>query len=431
MRSRSFPTELHTLPNGLRVVLSVDRVAPVVAVNVWYNVGSRHERVGRTGLAHLFEHLMFEGSRQVTPGEHFRLVNGAGGRLNGTTSTERTNYFETLPSEHLDLALWLEADRMGGLLDALTEESLEKQRDVVRNERRQRYDNVPYGTAIERLCTELFPLGHPYHHQPIGSMDDLAAATLDDVRAFFTTHYAPGNAVLTIVGDFDPDTVVGRVERYFGGIPSAPPAPGQGDDVVVAVPPLSEDTRLIEVARVPDRGLYLGYRLPPEGSVALEHIEVALAALTIGRGSAFQRNLVRGELAKWAGAFCDRRVAGASFGTFIAMARDEVPTEKLEAALHDELSRLADGGPSAVELGRAKAMIERRWLDRVGSVEGRADELSRCTTQTGDPGRLNEWITPQLEASADDVRAAVAEYLVRGRPVTLEYVPETTSKEAA
>ena len=195
----------HRLDNGLRLVLSEDHLTPVAAVCLWYDVGSRQEVEGRTGLAHLFEHLMFQGSAQVRGNGHFELVQGAGGSLNGTTSFERTNYFETMPAHQLELALWLEADRMGSLLAALDEESLQNQRDVVKNERRQRYDNVPYGTAFERMTALVYPEGHPYHHMPIGSMADLDAATLDDARLFFRANYAPNNAVLAVVGDIDPE----------------------------------------------------------------------------------------------------------------------------------------------------------------------------------------------------------------------------------
>lgn len=210
----------HRLANGLRVVLSEDHLTPVAAVCLWYDVGSRHEVKGRTGLAHLFEHLMFQGSGQVKGNGHFELVQGAGGSLNGTTSFERTNYFETMPTHQLELALWLEADRMGSLLAALDEESMENQRDVVKNERRQRYDNVPYGTAFEKLTALAYPEGHPYHHTPIGSMADLDAATLEDAQAFFRTYYAPNNAVLSVVGDIDPEQTLAWIEKYFGSIPS-------------------------------------------------------------------------------------------------------------------------------------------------------------------------------------------------------------------
>src|SRR5579884_3718814 len=209
----------HRLANGLRVVLSEDHLTPVAAVCLWYDVGSRHEVAGRTGLAHLFEHLMFQGSASVKGNGHFELIQAAGGSLNGTTSFERTNYFETMPAHQLELALWLEADRMGSLLVALDETSLENQRDVVKNERRQRYDNVPYGTAFERLTAMAYPEGHPYHHTPIGSMADLDAASLADAQAFFRTYYAPNNAVLAVVGDIDPAQTLAWVEKYFGSIP--------------------------------------------------------------------------------------------------------------------------------------------------------------------------------------------------------------------
>lgn len=220
----------HRLANGLRVVLSEDHLTPVAAVCLWYDVGSRHEVKGRTGLAHLFEHLMFQGSGQVKGNGHFELVQGPHGSLNGTTSFERTNYFETMPTHQLELALWLEADRMGSLLTALDDESMENQRDVVKNERRQRYDNVPYGTAFEKLTALAYPDGHPYHHTPIGSMADLDAATLEDARAFFRTYYAPNNAVLSVVGDIDPEQTLAWVEKYFGSIPGhdGKPAPRDG-----------------------------------------------------------------------------------------------------------------------------------------------------------------------------------------------------------
>src|SRR3990172_8391272 len=207
-----------TLANGLRVIVAPDHLAPVVAVNLWYVVGSRHETAGRTGFAHLFEHFMFQGSRHVSKTEHFNLIQSAGGVNNATTYFDRTNYFETLPSHQLELALWLEADRMATLLDALDQENLDNQRDVVKNEKRQSYDNRPYGTFYEKLMAAVFPPGHPYHHTPIGSMEDLDAASLDDVRSFFQTWYVPNNAVLTVAGDVDEQPVIEMVERYFGPI---------------------------------------------------------------------------------------------------------------------------------------------------------------------------------------------------------------------
>src|SRR3981189_2296383 len=208
--------EKYTLPNGLQVILHVDHKLPMVHVNSWYHVGSANERAGRTGFAHLFEHMLFQGSANVGANEHFELVQGAGGTLNGSTWLDRTNYFETVPSNQLELALWLEANRMGYLLPAMTQQKLDTQRDVVQNERRWAMDNQPYGTWWERLPALAFPVGHPFHHSLIGSMADLDAASLDDIAQFFATYYTPDNAVLSITGDFDRDEARAMVERHFG-----------------------------------------------------------------------------------------------------------------------------------------------------------------------------------------------------------------------
>ncbi len=214
------------LSNGLRVIVAEDHLAPVVAVNLWYDVGSKHEVPGKTGFAHLFEHVMFQGSRHVAKAEHIALVQAAGGTMNGSTWLDRTNYFETLPAHQLDLALWLEADRMATLLDALSQENLDNQREVVKNEKRWSYDNRPYGSFQEKLQAHLFPPEHPYHHSTIGSMDDLDAATIEDVSEFFRTYYAPNNAVVSVVGDVEATHVVAAAERYFGAIPANPTHPG-------------------------------------------------------------------------------------------------------------------------------------------------------------------------------------------------------------
>src|SRR6202162_985268 len=221
------PIETFRLDNGLFVTLSEDHTAPIVAVNLWYHVGSANERSGRTGFAHLFEHMLFQGSAHVWSNEHFELIQRAGGTLNGSTWLERTNYFETVPSNELALALWLEADRMGELLPAMTQEKLDTQRDVVKNERRWSVDNQPYGTFLEKMQELVFPLSHPFQHSLIGSMDDLSGASLEDVTDFFETFYCPNNAVLSLVGDFEPDAAMTMVERQFGPIPANPNLPPQ------------------------------------------------------------------------------------------------------------------------------------------------------------------------------------------------------------
>ncbi|MGW2850026.1 M16 family metallopeptidase, partial [Streptomyces sp. NPDC001274] len=299
----------HRLANGLRVVLSEDHLTPVAAVCLWYDVGSRHEVEGRTGLAHLFEHLMFQGSGQVKGNGHFELVQGAGGSLNGTTSFERTNYFETMPTHQLELALWLEADRMGSLLAALDEESMENQRDVVKNERRQRYDNVPYGTAFEKLTALSYPEGHPYHHTPIGSMADLDAATLEDARAFFRTYYAPNNAVLSVVGDIDPEQTLAWIEKYFGSIPShdgkQPPRDGTLPEIIGEQ--LREEVR----EEVPARALMAAYRLPHDGTRECDAADLALTVLGGGESSRLHNRLVRRDRTAVAAGFGLLRLAGA------------------------------------------------------------------------------------------------------------------------
>ena len=299
----------HRLDNGLRLVLSEDHLTPVAAVCVWYDVGSRHEVAGRTGLAHLFEHLMFQGSAQVKGNGHFELVQGAGGSLNGTTSFERTNYFETMPANQLELALWLEADRMGSLLAALDEESLQNQRDVVKNERRQRYDNVPYGTAFERLIAMAYPESNPYHHTPIGSMADLDAATLADAQAFFRANYAPNNAVLSIVGDIHPEETLAWAQKYFGSIPARggkiPPRSAALPEVI--------GTQIREVVRedVPARALMAAYRLPEDGTRECDAADLAATVLGNGMASRLYNRLVRHDRTAISADFGLMRLAGA------------------------------------------------------------------------------------------------------------------------
>ena len=217
------------LANGLRLIIAEDHAAPVVAVNIWYDVGSKHEQPGKTGFAHLFEHVMFQGSRNVAKAEHIALIQAAGGTMNGTTWLDRTNYFETVPSHQLELALWLEADRLGTLLDALSQENLDNQREVVKNEKRWSYDNRPYGSWNEKLQAHLFPPDHPYHHPTIGSMEDLDAASLEDVQAFFRTYYAPNNAAMYVVGDVEPSKTLKPIKKALGDITTGPPAPSALD----------------------------------------------------------------------------------------------------------------------------------------------------------------------------------------------------------
>ncbi|MFJ4680253.1 MULTISPECIES: M16 family metallopeptidase [unclassified Kitasatospora] len=414
----------HRLANGLRVVLSEDHLTPVTAVCLWYDVGSRHEVKGRTGLAHLFEHLMFQGSANVSNNGHFELVQGAGGSLNGTTSFERTNYFETMPAHQLELALWLEADRMGSLLAALDETSMENQRDVVKNERRQRYDNVPYGTAFEKLTALSFPDGHPYHHTPIGSMADLDAATLEDARTFFRTYYAPNNAVLAIVGDLDPEQTVAWVEKYFGSIPAhdgkQPPRDGTLPETI------GREVRELIREDVPSRALMAAYRLPHDGTREADAADLALTILGSGESSRLYNRLVRRDRTAVAAGFGLLRLAGApSLGWLDVKAGGDAALEQIEAAVDEELARFAAEGPTAEELERAQAQIEREWLDRLTTVAGRADELCRYAVLFGDPKLVNAALPKVLDVTAEEVRAVAAARLRPDNRAVLVYEPTT------
>ncbi|MBQ0985513.1 insulinase family protein [Streptomyces sp. F63] len=418
----------HRLANGLRVVLSEDHLTPVAAVCLWYDVGSRHEVQGRTGLAHLFEHLMFQGSANVKGNGHFELIQGAGGSLNGTTSFERTNYYETMPAHQLELALWLEADRMGSLLAALDEESMENQRDVVKNERRQRYDNVPYGTSFEKLTAMAYPQGHPYHHTPIGSMADLDAASLEDARNFFRTYYAPNNAVLAVVGDIDPERTLAWIERYFGSIPGhdgkQPPRDGALPDVI------GEELREELREDVPARALMSAYRLPEDGTRAADAADLALTVLGGGESSRLYNRLVRRDRLAVGAGFGLLRLAGApSMGWLDVKASSGVEIPAIERAVDEELARFAEEGPTPEELERAQAQLEREWLDQLATVGGRADQLCRYAVLFGDPQLALTAVQRLLEVGADEVREVAAARLRPDNRASLVYEPTGSGQE--
>jgi predicted Zn-dependent peptidase len=425
-----WPIESTRLANGLRVVVSEDRTAPVVCVNLWYDVGSRHEPKGQTGFAHLFEHLMFEGSVHVAKTEHMRLVQGNGGSLNATTNPDRTNYFETMPSEHLELALWLEADRMGGLVPALTQETLDNQREVVKNERRQRYDNVPYGDAWLRLLPLLYPEGHPYHHATIGSMEDLNAASLDTFKAFHQQYYAPNNAVLTVAGDASPEEVFALADRYFGMLESvtdSTPAPGSGGHITG---PAAEPARETVTAQVPAPRLYFSHRTFPFGTAQYDAITVLATVLGDGRGSRLYQRLADGaRIAQpdYIGAYgVDLAHAPAPL-IITATAKDGVDAETLEAGVVEVLDGLATEPVTVAELDRAKALLTTQWWRQLSTVGGRADTLGRYTTQFGDPATAAYRLPAWQSVTSDDIAEAAALALQPSSRVTLTYLPGETS----
>jgi predicted Zn-dependent peptidase len=411
------------LPNGLRLIISEDHLAPVAAVNIWYGVGSKHEQPGKTGFAHLFEHVMFQGSAHVGKAEHMALIQAAGGTMNGTTWLERTNYFETMPSHQLALALWLEADRMGTLLEALSQENLDNQREVVKNEKRWSYDNRPYGSWVEKMLGGVFPEGHPYHHPTIGSMEDLDAASLEDVAAFFRLHYAPNNAVLSVVGDVEPAQVLAWVERYFGAIPANPSLPVPLPDMSLP-PTLGGEVREIVPDRVPLPRIHWGFRGPVFGDPRLDALDLAGQILAGGKGSRLHRRLVREErLAQDVTLFSMGLVAGASLTAGWTTARPGVDLVALETAFWDELERMGREPVSDDERARAKALTEADELGALQRVEEKADRLSMYATLFGDPGMVNSILPRYLSTTAEQIRAVCADVFVPANRLVLTYVP--------
>ena len=418
-----WPIASTRLDNGLRVVVSEDRSNPVVCVNIWYDVGSRHEPAGQTGFAHLFEHLMFEGSVNVPKNEHMRSVQGNGGSLNATTNPDRTNYFETMPSEHLELALWLEADRMGGLVPALTQETLDNQREVVKNERRQRYENVPYGDAWLRLLPLLYPPGHPYHHSTIGSMEDLNAASLETFQAFHQSYYAPNNAVLTVAGDASPDEVFAYAKKYFGAlepVSDIPPAP-HGH----LTGPAAEPARETVTADVPAPRIYLSHRTHPFGTGSYDAITVLATVLGSGRGSRLYQRLADGKrIAQpdYVGAYgVDLAHAPAPL-IITATAKDGVDATTLEEGMTEVLDGLAAEPVTEEELERAKALLTTSWWRQMSTVGGRADTLGRYATQFGDAGAAAYRLPGWQNVTSDDINDVLPTLRPSSR-VTLTYLP--------
>ena len=421
------------LPNGLRLIVAEDHLAPVAAINLWYDVGSKHEVTGKTGFAHLFEHVMFQGSAHVGKAEHMALVQAAGGTLNGTTWLDRTNYFETVPSHQVELAIWLEADRMGSLLEALSQENLDNQREVVKNEKRWSYDNRPYGSWNEKILAHLFPEDHPYHHPTIGSMEDLDAASLDDVKQFFATYYAPNNAVLSVVGDVDRAQVRAWADTYFGPIPANPSIPPLADLSLPAL--LGTELRETVQDNVPLPRIYFGFRAPVFGEHSLDALDLAGQLLTGGKGSRLHRRLVREErLAQDVAIFTLPFTGGASVSVGWATVRPGVDIDAVERAYLEELDRLGNELPSDDELARAKALTEADELGALARVEERADRLSMYATLFDDPGLINTMLPRYLSVTKEQIRdAAKAVYRADNR-VVLTYVPKAadeTGEEAA
>ena len=423
------PIDTYQLANGLRVILSEDHTAPLVAVNLWYHVGSANERPGRTGFAHLFEHMLFQGSVSVGANEHFEIVQRAGGTLNGSTWLDRTNYFETVPSNQLELALWLEANRMGWLLPAMTQQKLDTQRDVVQNERRWSMDNQPYGTWWERLPALCYPETHPFHHSLIGSMADLDAASLDDIATFFATYYTPDNAVLSIAGDFDPAEARAMVERQFGRIPRGAGKPPLPD--MTLPPTFSAPLREVVPDDVMLPRLFLGFRSPAFGTDEYYAASVAGAILGLKKGSRLYRTLVREQqVAADAQAFTYDLSKGGDLLVVDVTARPETSVNALEAAVHAEIDRMCIDGVTEAEVARVVTLIETDLVAAMQSASERADRLSMFATYFGDPTLVNQQAARYRDVTVSRVNAIARERFVHENRASLLYVPREKAAQA-
>ena len=422
-RPLEVPYQLFTLSNGLTLILHRDTSVPVVSVNLWYHVGSANEREGRTGFAHLFEHLMFEGSKNVPEGEFDNLLESAGGSNNGSTTWDRTNYYEDVPSNALELALFLESDRMGFLLDAMSPASVDGQRDVVKNERRQSYENRPYGMASLELDAMLWPAGHPYSWPTIGHMEDLTAASHEDVVAFFKTYYAPNNASLVIAGDIEFERTQALVEKWFAEIP-----PGTPVEPVTAPPAfLAGLKRKTMTDRVRLPRLYLAWLTPGAFAPGEAALDIASSVLVDGKSSRLYKRLVYDtQMAQDVFAYQQSGALGSSF-VIGATARPGSSIAEIQTIVDEELERLRSQPPEAREVERAVNQVEAsfyRGMERVGSYRGKADQLNAYYAATGRPDYFAEDLARYTSLSPSDVQAAIARWLPAARRVELVVEPE-------
>ncbi len=419
----NIPFVRHRLDNGLEVLIHADQNCPIVAVNVWYHVGSKNERPGRTGFAHLFEHLMFEGSQHYDKG-FFHPLQAAGALLNGSTNADRTNYWEVVPSNALELAMWMESDRMGYLLPALTDAKFENQRDVVLNERRQQYENRPYGLAGMAIVAALYPPDHPYHWLTIGAAEDITAARIEDVRAFFQTYYRPRNASLSIAGDVQPDEALRLAEDYFGELEA-----GEEPPPFTCTPPevRTSESRMVLEDRVELPRLYLAWHSPALFAAGDAELDLVAEVLASGKTSRLYRTLVfEQRLATEVAASQNSREAG-SFFQIVATAAPGRSLIELERAITEEIDRFIQGGPTAVEMERCRAQAESQFVYRlqtVGGFGGKGDQLNAYNVFLGEPDYFDRDLARYREASSAALQRAAAEYLRPETRIVLSVVPK-------
>ncbi len=411
----------HTLENGLDVLLHEDHTCPIVAVNLWYHVGSKNETPGRTGFAHLFEHLMFEGSQHHDKG-YFQPLQGAGAALNGSTNADRTNYWEVVPTEALDLALWMESDRMGFLLPALTPAKFSNQRDVVLNERRQNYENRPYGLAPMAMLAAIYPPDHPYHWTTIGEIADLHDARIEDVRDFFSAYYHPANASLALAGDIDSDAALALARRYFEDLPAGP----RVAPVAPERPTLAADVRLVLEDRVELPRVYIAWLSPAMFAEGDAELDLAADILANGKTSRLYRRLVFEErLATDVSASQNSR----EIGGFLQVAATATPghaLDEIERAIIEETTRLAAEGPTADEIERGRVQTESQFMFRlqsVGGFGGKSDQLNAYNTFVGDPAFFDRDLARYQRVTPDSMQTILRRYLAHERRVALSIVP--------
>jgi predicted Zn-dependent peptidase len=417
--------EKYKLPNGLEVILAPDNAVPLVAVNVWYHVGSGNEVPGKSGFAHLFEHMMFQGSKNTGEDQHFKILRQIGSNeINGTTNTDRTNYFEVVPSHFLETALWLESDRMGHLLEMLDRKALDNQIDVVRNERRQNYDNVPYRKALFALYAAMYPEGHPYRYLTIGKHEDLTSASVDDVKNFFKTWYVPSNATIAIVGDFDVAQTKKLVEKWFGSYPASK----KPETVTVPAPAQKAQTVTVDDSFAKQRQVTYAWHSPANygpGDAELDIVANALGAE--GRGRLYKILVFDKQLATRVSVGQDGAQFSGTFDVTVTL-RTEADLEQVNKIVADEIARVTKENLGDKEIARMVTNAEASAIYRLERLNNRANILQAYNHFLGDPGKLSWDLDRYRKATADGIRAAAAKYLVPEHMVTVITKPTGGAK---